>query len=133
MLGCPLNQNGEPWLSLKPEYGFAGSGPSSGGRLSPFFRNVTVCTTRLLKTHLTESPAWIVIVLRKKAFMSSAAGNFRFPDWLAFGGGPPATTTFVFALAPDAAVPAATVAITSVAMHRLNDMDPPPSRLVARR
>ena len=79
MLGCPLNQNGDPWLSLKPEYGFAGSGPSSGGRLSPLARNVTVCTTRLLKTHFTESPAWIVTVLRKNPFMSSSAGNFNPP------------------------------------------------------
>src|SRR5829696_3760639 len=125
MLGCPLNQNGVPWLSLKPAYGWVGSGRSSGGRLSPLARNVTVCTTRLLQTHLTESPAWIVTVLRKNALRSRAAGKFNSPAWLAFGGGPPATTTFVFALAPGAAIAAATPAITSTDRPRLDDMVPP--------
>src|SRR5829696_7349976 len=102
-LGWPLNHIGAPVESLNPVYGFAGSGCSSGGRDWPGARNVTVCTTRLLKTHLTESPTWIVVLRRKNPLRSSAAGNFVGPACEAFGGGPPANTTLVFALAAGAA------------------------------
>ena len=92
-----------------------------------------MCTTRLLKTHLTESPTWIVALRRKNPLRSSAAGNFTDPACEAFGGGPPANTTLVFAVAADAAQAAATVAITSTVRHRLTDMVPPPSGILARR
>src|ERR1041384_459420 len=126
MPGWPLNHIGAPVESLKPEYGFAGSCVSSGGRDCPGSRNVTVCTTRLLNCHFTESPTWIVTTLRKNPLRSSAAGNFTPGAWEAFGGGPPVTTTFVFASAADAAHAAAVLAIASADRHRLTDIDPPP-------
>src|SRR5690349_3871752 len=110
---------GRPCESLNPVYGFAGSCVSSVGRVCPGARNVTVWTTRLLKIHFTESPTWIVTVRRKNPLRSSAAGNVTDPAWDAFGGGPPVTTTLVFALAAGAAQAAATVAITSAITHRL--------------
>src|ERR1700755_214976 len=113
MPGWPLNHIGAPVESLNPLYGFAGSCCSSAGRESPGARNVTVCTTRLLNCHFTESPAWIVMTLRKNALRSSAAGKFTFPACEAFGGGPPVITTFVFASAAVAAHAAAVVAIAS--------------------
>ena len=128
-----MNQNGAPVESLNPLYGFAGSGCSRVGRVWPGARNVTVCTTRLLKTQRTESPTWIVALRRKNPLRSRAAGNFADPACPAFGGGPPAKTTLVFAVAAGAAHAAATVAITSAAMHRLTDMVPPPSGIFARR
>src|SRR6186997_3461652 len=85
--------------------------------------------TRLLKTHFTESPAWIVTVLRKNPLRSSSAGNFNPPAWLAFGGGPPATTTFVFAVAVGAASAAATPVITSIVRPCLTDIGPSSVRI----
>src|SRR3954454_6920777 len=108
-LGCPLTQNGAPVASVNPVYGLAGSGCSSAGRESPGARNVTVCTTRLLKTHFTVSPAWIVSLRPKNALRSRSFANFTLPASAGLGGGPPAKTVFVLAPAAGAAHAAPTV------------------------
>src|SRR3954451_20776246 len=93
----PADQKSLPATSLNPLYGCVGSCCSSVGTGEPGARNVTVCTTRWLKTHFTLSPTWIVTRRRKNPLRLSAGGNFSPAACEAFGGGPPASTVFVAA------------------------------------
>ena len=85
-------------------------------------------TTRWLKAQRTESPTLIVICRRKKPLRSSSLGNFADPARFAVGGGPPATTVFVFAPAAGAVHKAPSIAIASTVTHRrMYIVMPPPS------
>src|SRR6185312_5180288 len=72
------------------------------------------------------SPTLIVIWRRKKPLRSRSAGNFAPPARFAVGGGPPATTVFVFAPAAGAAHRAPSIAIASTFTHRRMDILMPP-------
>ena len=90
---------------------------------------MTVWTTRWLKFQRTLSPTLIVICRRKKPLRSRSVGNFADPARLAVGGGPPATTVFVFAPAVAAVHKAPSVAIASTVTHRRIDILTPPPGL----
>ena len=107
--GWPLNQNG--WggvlASSTPLIRLVGSGTISAGTSTPAFGNSTLWKPLIF--HLTLSPLWIVVVLRKKLFASPNA-SWNCAAWEPGG---PACTVFVAAEATAGTASSTTRAIAA--------------------